>query len=268
MSPDPGTLFLIPTPLSQDPEGTADWLTPADVARLVDVRRFAVETPKVARGWLARLLPAVPVRQLDIRALPAAEVPTATWAHWLEPLAAGESVGLLSDAGCPGVADPGAALVAAAHEAGLPVRPLVGPSAILLLLMASGLQGQRFAFHGYLPVAPPERERAIRELAQRARERDETQVMIETPYRNQAIADSLIATLPPEAILVIGVDLTGAGESIHRRRVADWRRQRPSLGRVPVSFLFGFEARHRSHDAGRPVRRDSDTSDHRAARQR
>ncbi len=239
--PRPGTLYLIPTPLNQDPAGTPDWLAPAEAALLADVRRFAVETPKVARGWLGRLLPSVPVRLLDIRPLPAGEPRAPGWEDWLAPLRAGESVGLLSDAGCPGIADPGAALVGAAHDAGIPVRPLVGPSAILLLLMASGLQGQRFAFHGYLPVNPAERDEVIRDLAQRARQRDETQVLIETPYRNQAIADSLIAALPAEAILVIGADLTGANESITRRRVAQWRRQPPALGRVPASFLFGFE---------------------------
>lgn len=252
----PGTLYLVPTPLNQDPEGTPDWLAPAEAARVAEVRRFAVETPKVARGWLGRLLPSVPVRLLDIRPLPAGDDPAPSWDPWLAPLLAGESVGLLSDAGCPGIADPGAALVGAAHDAGIPVRPLVGPSAIVLLLMAGGLQGQRFAFHGYLPVAPAEREQAIRALAQRARQRDETQVVIETPYRNQAIADSLIATLPADAILVIGADLTGAGESITRRRVAQWRRQPPTLGRVPASFLFGFET------VGRPAKaRQAGTAD-------
>ena len=238
----PGTLYLIPTPLCQDQANAPDWLAPPDRARLAALRHFAVETPKVARGWLGRLLPEVPVRALDIRQLPAADEAAPDWATWLAPLQAGTSMGLLSDAGCPGIADPGAALVAAAHAAGIPVQPLAGPSAILLLLMASGLQGQRFAFHGYLPVAADAREQAIRDLGRQARERDETQIMIETPYRNQALADSLIATLPPEAVLVIGQGLGSAGESIVRRRVSDWRRSPPILPRIPATFLFGLDA--------------------------
>lgn len=237
-----GTLFLIPTPLDQARGGTAAWLAATDLARLAGLRHFAVETPKVARGWLGRLLPDVPVRELSIQALPASsEAATTDWSPWLAPLLAGHSMGLLSDAGCPGIADPGAGLVAAAHGAGVTVRPLAGPSAITLVLMASGLQGQRFAFHGYLPVAEAEREQAIRELARRARADDETQILIETPYRNQALAESLVQTLAPDAVLVIGIDLTGPEETIARRRVQQWRSRPPTLPRLPTTFLFGFD---------------------------
>ncbi|MET0507974.1 MAG: SAM-dependent methyltransferase [Burkholderiaceae bacterium] len=243
-----GTLFLVPTPLARNPQSPADrWLPESEHARIAAVRHFAVETPKVARAWLALLFPGESIRALDIRPLPrgdAAEgagAPAIDWSHWLAPMLAGHSMGLLSDAGCPGIADPGAPLVAAAHAAGIPVRPLIGPAAIVLALMASGLQGQRFAFHGYLPVAATERDQAIRTLAAQARAGDQTQVLIETPYRNQAIADSLIRVLPPESVLVIAADLTGPTESIDRRTVASWRRAMPVLPRVPATFLFGFE---------------------------
>lgn len=257
----PGTLYLIPTPLHQAPAEAADWLAPAEAARLAGLRRFAVETPKVARAWLARLLPTVPVRQLEIHPLPGADEPAPDWARWLAPMLAGESMGLLSDAGCPGIADPGAALVGAAHAAGIPVRPVVGPSAIVLALMASGLQGQRFAFHGYLPVAPAQREQAIRDLARRAHERDETQILIETPYRNQALVDSLIATLPPDAVLVIAADLSGPDEQITRHRIDRWRRAPPRLPRAPATLLFGFDPASRAAGAdqvvGHPAERRS-----------
>ena len=257
----PGTLYLIPTPLHQDPTGAADWLAPAEAARLAGIRRFAVETPKVARAWLARLLPTVAVRQLEIRPLPGADEAAPDWAGWLAPVLAGESMGLLSDAGCPGIADPGAALVGAAHAAGIPVRPVVGPSAIVLALMASGLQGQRFAFHGYLPVASAQREQAIRDLGRRAREHDETQILIETPYRNQALVDSLIATLPADAHLVIAVGLSGPDEQITRRRIDQWRHEPPTLPRAPATLLFGFDPASRAampdKAAGRPAERRS-----------
>ncbi len=151
----------------------------------------------------------------------------------------GETVGLLSDAGCPGVADPGAQLVAAAHAAGIEVRPLIGPSSLLLALMASGLNGQRFSFQGYLPVDPAERRQAIERLSRRSTAEDETVMLIETPYRNQAMADSLLEALPPASRLCIAIDLTGASETVRCRPVGAWRRAPPVLPRKqPAVFLF------------------------------
>lgn len=245
-----GTLFLVPTPLVQDPASARSWLPASERERIAEVRHFIVETPKVARAWLALLYPDEPIRSFDIRPLPRAEPGAsagsgagvaADWSSWLAPLLAGHSTALLSDAGCPGIADPGAPLVAAAHAAGIVVRPLVGPGALPLALMASGLQGQRFAFHGYLPVDAAARDAAIRALATQARGHDQTQILIETPYRNQAMAEALVRGLPADAVLVIASDLTGPGESIRRRGVAEWRRSGPSLPRVPTTFLFGFD---------------------------
>jgi 16S rRNA (cytidine1402-2'-O)-methyltransferase len=161
------------------------------------------------------------------------------WRGWLAPLQAGESVGLMSDAGCPGVADPGAALVQAAHDAGIEVHPLIGPSSLLLGLMASGLNGQHFTFQGYLPVQGPERRRAIERLAQRSAAERETVLVIETPYRNQATAEALVEVLPAAARLCIALDLTGPGESIVSRAVSAWRARAPALPRkLPAVFLF------------------------------
>jgi 16S rRNA (cytidine1402-2'-O)-methyltransferase len=241
-----GTLFLVPTPLVQDPASVRSWLPAPERERIAGIRHFIVETPKVARAWLALLYPDEPIRSFDIRPLPRAEggacaSPAGDWSTWLAPLLAGHPMALLSDAGCPGIADPGAPLIAAAHAAGIVVRPLVGPGVVPLALMASGLQGQRFAFHGYLPVDAAARDSAIHALATHARSHDQTQILIETPYRNQAMADALVRGLPADAVLVIASDLTGPGESIQRRGVAAWRRSGPSLPRVPTTFLFGFD---------------------------
>lgn len=237
-----GRLLLIPSPLTQDDAPRA-WLCEPDRLRVAELTRFYVETPKTARRWLRHLGLATPLQALDVRALPAVAAKASDaapdWSPWLAPLLAGADVGLLSDAGCPGIADPGAALVAAAHDAGVTVDPLIGPSSILLGLMGSGLDGQRFAFHGYLPVDRAERTHAIQALAERSAARRETQIAIETPYRNAAFADSLVQTLPSTARLCIAIDLGGPGQSIRTRRVSDWRRAPPMLDRrLPAVFLF------------------------------
>ena len=230
-------MLLVPAPLTQEVPDRS-WLCEEDRRRVAELTVFFVETPKVARAWIRALAPVRPLQSLDIRALPDARS-AVDWSPWLKPLQAGLDVGLMSDAGCPGVADPGAALVAAAQAASLSVVPLIGPSSILLGLMASGLTGQRFAFHGYLPVDRLERERLLAELARRSAERDETQILIETPYRNAAMADSLVDALPTTARLCIAQDLTGPGQSIVTRRIDQWRRQRPVMDRrLPAVFLF------------------------------
>lgn len=246
MSTTPGRLLLIPTPLYQ-PGEAQPWLLEADRQQVSQLTDFYVETPKVARRWLGQLGMARPIQELAIHPLPAPRdkgsrdrgSPHRTPEAWLAPLLAGRDAGLLSDAGCPGVADPGALLVAAAHARGIEVVPLVGPSSILLGLMASGLNGQQFAFHGYLPSQAEERTRSIARLAQRSKQQYETELLIETPYRNQAMAEALIAHLPEEARLCIATDLTGAGQSIRTHTVREWRRQPPEMpDRKPALFLF------------------------------
>jgi 16S rRNA (cytidine1402-2'-O)-methyltransferase len=230
-------LLLIPAPLEQhaDPR---PWLCEPDRLTVAGLTRFYVETPKTARLWLKALPVNAPLQSLQLRALPSPDADT-DWQEWLAPMMAGETVGLLSDAGCPGVADPGARLVRAAHTAGVEVHPLIGPSSLLLGLMASGLNGQRFTFQGYLPVDRTKRQQAIERLARRSTDERETVLLIETPYRNQAMADSLIGTLPAGCLLCIAVDLSGKSQSVTCKPVEAWRRAPPTLPRkLPAVFLF------------------------------
>jgi 16S rRNA (cytidine1402-2'-O)-methyltransferase len=158
----------------------------------------------------------------------------------LAPVLAGNDLGLMSEAGCPGVADPGALLVRRAHELGIPVKPLVGPSSLLLALMASGLDGQRFAFHGYLPQREPERSKRIIELEKESRQKRQTQLFIETPYRNEALFSALLATCQPNTLLCVATDLTLASENTTTRRIADWKCRPASadFARRPTVFLL------------------------------
>jgi len=215
-----GAVYLVPNLLGVATPESALPARTLDVARRL--RHWRVETPKSARAFLKTLALATPIATLDVVALP--ESPTAADCHeLLAPALAGDDVGVLSDAGCPGVADPGASVVAAAHAAGLRVVPLVGPSAILLALMASGMDGQRFAFHGYLPVKPEARAAALRALEQDSRRERRAHLFIETPYRNVALLQALATTLAPATQVCIAVDLTLDTETIERRSAREWR---------------------------------------------
>lgn len=231
-----GNLYVVPNllgtiaPVDVLPRRTLD------VAR--DLRDWVVETPKAARAFLASLDLPVPIARLAITPI-SAITGSDELAAALAPARDGRDVGLLSDAGCPGVADPGAALVAAAHAARLRVVPLVGPSAILLALMAAGLDGQRFAFHGYLPVARDARSAALRTLEVRSREQQETQIFIETPYRNAAMIAALGESLASATIVCVAADLTLASEEIVRADAAFWRRSDGRrFDRRPAIFLL------------------------------
>jgi 16S rRNA (cytidine1402-2'-O)-methyltransferase len=219
-------LYAIPTPLGGAPEQA---LPASAIAQVRGLKDFAVENAKSARAFLGAL--GMPVRELSITTIEDA-------ADLLAPLRAGRPLGLLSEAGCPAIADPGAALVEAAHAVGFPVVPLIGPSAITLALMASGLEGQRFAFCGYLPRDAAERARRIKQLEQRSRREQETEIFIETPYRNDALLGALLETLAPATRLCVAADLTLPSESIRSQAVADWRRSRPALGKRPAVFLL------------------------------
>ena len=156
----------------------------------------------------------------------------------LQPLRGGKPLGLLSEAGCPAIADPGAALVELAHREGFRVVPLVGPSSLMLALMASGLEGQRFAFCGYLPREKAERDKRIRELEKRSRAERETEIFIETPYRNDVLLTSLMECCAPGTRVCVAADLTLPGESIKTQAIAQWRRNIPALGKRPAVFLL------------------------------
>jgi len=231
------TLYLIPVPLGPV---SPDACLPPDtlaVARRLD--HFVVERAKTARAHLKAMGHPQPIQALRIEELnehtPAAAIP-----QLLAPLKAGHDVGLLSEAGCPAVADPGATLVLAAHREGIAVVPLIGPSAILLALMASGLGGQRFAFHGYLPAKEPERGQAIRELEKTARKEKASQLFIETPYRSAALLDALAVTLSPETLISVGADLSLPGQLTRTRSAKDWRGQADAVKDRLVVFGIGI----------------------------
>ena len=199
---------------------------------------FVVENPKSARAFLSRLGLGRPLRELSLSTLDEHTAPADVPAL-LQPLRDGRPLGLLSEAGCPAIADPGALLVEAAHREGFRVRPLIGPSSIVLALMASGLQGQRFAFCGYLPREPEQRQARIRALERRSRQEDETEIFIETPYRNDALLESLLSTCKPSTRLCVAADLTLASEAVASRSVAEWRlRGNGAIGRRPAVFLL------------------------------
>jgi 16S rRNA (cytidine1402-2'-O)-methyltransferase len=231
-----GTLMCVPTPISVGRAPRAD-LAPGVIDRVASVDYVIAENAKTARAFLKQLpltrpLQSIQIVELDLR------TPDSAIEPMLAPLHGGRDAALVSEAGCPGVADPGARLVLAAHRAGIAVMPMVGPSALLLALMGSGLNGQCFAFCGYLPTEGDARRLRLQALEDRSRRGDETQLFIETPYRNQVLFEALIATLAPTTWLCVASDLTGPQQALHTDRVASWRRLAPTLPRVPTVFLF------------------------------
>lgn len=230
-----GTLYLVPTTLG---ESALAAVIPQEVQQRVrTLEHFVAENPKTARAYLKQVGMAKPMQALHIATLNE-HTTDAAIAGLAEPLRAGHDLGVLSEAGCPGVADPGAKLVLYAQRHGIRVVPLVGPSSILLALMASGLNGQSFAFHGYLPVADPEREKALRELELQSRRLNQTQIFIETPYRNQKLLHSILARCAGATLLCIAAEVSLAGEDIRTMPVAEWKKHPPRLERRPALFLL------------------------------
>ena len=230
-----GTLWLIPTPLGE--VAPAAVMPAAAIERARAISYFIAEEPKSARAFLKSIAHSQPIASLRIEKLdlhtPANEIPAL-----LKPVMEGADAGVLSEAGCPALADPGANLVRCAHREGIRVIPLAGPSSIVLALMASGLETQRFAFHGYLPVKEPGRSRAIQTLEKRSRERSETQIFIETPYRNDAMMGALLSACRPGTSLCVATDLTLANESVATRRIVEWRSSARPIGKRPSVFLL------------------------------
>lgn len=219
-------LYAIPTPLGGSP---SDALPAPAIERIKGIKDFAVENAKSARAFLGAI--GMPVRELKIKVM-------GEDSDLLLTLHQQRDLGLLSEAGCPAIADPGALLIEAAHREGFKVVPLIGPSSIVLALMASGLEGQRFAFCGYLPREAPERARRIRELEQRSKRESETEIFIETPYRNDALLGTLLEACKPQTKLCIAADLTLPGESIRTLHIEAWRRAKAVIGRRPAVFLL------------------------------
>ncbi|WP_026640359.1 SAM-dependent methyltransferase [Bordetella petrii] len=231
-----GALHLIPVSLGPAP--AERWL-PADVRALAGrLDTYIAENAKTARAFLKQVGTVRPLQEITIHTLDA-KTDAADIQRWLAPVRDGRDIGLVSEAGCPAVADPGATVVAAAHRLGIAVRPWVGPSSILLGLMASGLDGQRFAFHGYAPVDPAERARQLRAWEQHSARHHQTQLLIETPYRNAAMFATLLATLRGDTRLCVARALTTDDEWVRTYPVAEWKtRPAPELDKRPTLFLY------------------------------
>jgi 16S rRNA (cytidine1402-2'-O)-methyltransferase len=230
-----GKLFLIPANIADD---TAKKVIPLSVQEtLPSVQYFLVEDIRTARRYLSSLKVFPSIEALNFQVLnkntKQGELKTL-----FAPLEEGNNVGVISESGCPGVADPGALAVNYAHQHGIQVIPLVGPSSLLLALMASGLNGQRFAFHGYLPIDNKDSQAAIKEFEKESRAKNQTQMFIETPYRNNTLLANLLKTLHPDTLLCIAVDITGANEFIQTKRVKEWKVKSPELPKTPAVFLF------------------------------
>jgi 16S rRNA (cytidine1402-2'-O)-methyltransferase len=224
-------LYAIPTPLGGPPAGA---LPAPALDTIRTLKDFAVENAKSARAFLSAVGMPVPLREIRIQTIEESS---------LTALRDGRPLGLLSEAGCPAIADPGAALVEAAQREGFRVVPLVGPSSIILALMASGLEGQRFAFCGYLPREEAERTRRIRELEQRSRRERETEIFIETPYRNDTLMSALLAACSAGTRVCVAADLTLPSETIRTETIGQWRRAAAQIGRRPAVFLLLADTR-------------------------
>ncbi|MDR2882253.1 MAG: SAM-dependent methyltransferase [Alistipes sp.] len=237
----PGTLYLLPCPIGDG--APVDVLPAANFEVMRGLDYFIVENVRSARRFLSRAGVASQNGGRSIDSLTFVELNEHTRPEeigaMLAPVVAGRSAGVISEAGVPAVADPGADIVAAAHRAGVRVVPLVGPSSVLMALMASGANGQSFAFNGYLPVREPDRGRAIRRFEQRARAERQSQIFIETPYRGGRLFADLLSACAPETRLTVAADITAPGEFIRTLPVAEWRKTpAPPLDKRPAIFIL------------------------------
>lgn len=233
MSP---VLYLIPCTLGDTP---VDKVLPSYNKEVIGaIRHFIVEEVRTARRFLRRTDREFPIDECTFFEM-GKHADEARFASYLRPIAEGFPVGVISEAGCPAVADPGADVVAIAQRRGIPVVPLVGPNSMIMAVMASGLNGQSFAFNGYLPIDEAERARRLQVLEARARHERQTQLFIETPYRNRRLFDTLLRTLSSKTRLCVAAGITTADEWIRTRTVAEWRREGlPDLGKIPAIFLM------------------------------
>ncbi len=230
-----GKLYLIPSPLG---EGGLHTIPQYTIDVIHQTRHYIAERAKTARRFIKSTLPPYAMNELEVAELNKHTRPEELPAL-LKAAAQGFDIGLLSEAGCPAVADPGADVVALAHRQGIEVVPLVGPSSILLALMASGMNGQSFCFHGYLPAKKPELARELRRLEQQARRHRQTQLFIETPYRNTAVVDLALQHLSADTYFGIAADLTLPEQYIHSRRIGEWKKEAlPDLHKRPAIFMI------------------------------
>lgn len=228
-------LYLIPTTLG---ETNIEKVIPSEIKNIVrSIRYFIVENTRTARRYLKKLDPDIVIDDLDFKELNE-HTDHKGMELFLEPVTRGFDIGIISEAGCPGVADPGAEVVRIAHQKNITVCPLVGPSSILLSLMASGMNGQSFAFIGYIPVKQIERIRAIREIEKRSWIEKQTQIFIEAPYRNTKLLEDLLSSCNDQTRLCIAVDLTLETEFVQTKTIALWRKSVPDINKRPSVFLI------------------------------
>lgn len=229
-----GKLFLIPNLIA---DGTQNMIPPSVTEALQSIQYFLAEDVRTARRYLSSLKIYERIESLQFEVLNKGTTQLAL-VELMRPLLEGKNAGVISESGCPGVADPGALAVAYAHQHGIQVVPLVGPSSILLALMASGLNGQRFAFHGYLPIDAKEAVKTIKELERESQQKNQTQLFIETPYRNNQVLDHMLNSLKNETQLSIALDVTGINEFIQTKSVGQWKKNKPALLKEPAVFSF------------------------------
>lgn len=230
-----GTLYLIPTTLGESP---LDAVLPAQVQRIAaSLDSFVAENPKTARQFLKLLALEKPLQEIEIGTLDQ-HTSSEQIEALLRPALSGKNIGLVSEAGCPAVADPGAQLVRLAHEKNIRVVPLVGPSSILLALMASGMNGQAFAFHGYLPIPRDERIKRIAKLEQESQAQNQTQIFIEAPYRNQQLLEDLVQHTNLHTELCLATDITLPTEHIETKTMVEWKKGLPDIQKRPTIFLL------------------------------
>lgn len=229
-----GCLFMLPVPISDSPAKESLPALTIETAKRLDY--FLAENAKSARAFLKKIGHPKPIAELSIVEIGHRPDP-AQVKSWLAPLAAGHDIGIVSEAGCPGIADPGAQVAQKAQEMNYQVRPLVGPCSMILALMASGMDGQNFRFCGYLPIKEPERSKTIKDLDKRSTfGSGETQIFIETPYRNNQMLTDLLASCSPQTRVLIGMDITGPEEFIKTKTVEQWKKENPELPKLPSIF--------------------------------
>lgn len=236
---DKGILYMIPCPISDQTE-VYDVVPQANAEVLNRLDYFIVENVRSARRFLSKAKIARKIDELEFVELNEHTVAGRAIEQMVAPIVQGRSAGVISEAGVPGVADPGALVVEACHRRGIRVVPLVGPSSILLAMMASGLNGQSFAFNGYLPVKPPERAKAIKALERRAHVEHQSQIFIEAPYRNVKLMEQIVQSCSAESRLTVACDITSPDEFIRTLSIAEWRRCGvPDIAKRPTIFIIG-----------------------------
>ena len=231
----PGVLYLIPTPLGENPPLE---VLPLTVKKIIeDQNHFIIENEKAARRFIKKIAPNKNQDQLIMYPLNKFITPEETESY-LDQCKAGISMGLFSDAGCPGIADPGSVIVAKAHRLGIQVKPIVGPSSLILAMMSSGMNGQNFAFNGYLPIEQKKRRQAIIKFEKKAIKDNQAQLFIETPYRSDSLLNELLKVLLSNTLLCVGCDLSLKNEYIKTLTISQWKNEKADLNKRPCIFII------------------------------